>query len=1016
MNFAHLHVHSNYSFCRGANTIEQLCATAHQRGLSHIALTDTNGLYGLVWFLQSARRYNIQPIIGAHLQTPKTHGVVLAKNDNGYRFLCQTISYIHGQDEFNLQSHLVHNKHDIFLLTDDTDLLLALKHANRCDDVFAELIPHQRSESVLQFARRHDFPVVASNAVYMIDKSDYATHRILRAIDLNTTLERVPSHELSSPEACLHHENDMRTKFPQVPEALENSWAIAQQCMTHLDFKQHIFPSFTPTQGQDINAYLWNRVREGIKWRYGSSNDNIEKRLQYEMDIILEKQFAPYFLVVADIVQHAPRTCGRGSAAASLVSYALGITHVDPIKYNLFFERFLNKGRQDPPDIDVDFPWDERDDILNYIYHTYSPENVAMIANHNTFKVRSAVREIAKVYGMPDAEIGSITKKMTGYWQPSNIWHLTQSHPAYKTTEFKEPWPEIIRLAETIRGYPRHLSLHCGGVVIAPNGIQNYVPVQPAKKILKLTQIPDPRSSGLPKTVAPHKLRVVQWEKDQSEDMYLVKMDILGNRSLAVIRDALEAIHHNYGIHIDYSTWNPLHDHKTKELIRNGETIGVFYVESPAMRLLQKKTNTGDFEHLVIHSSIIRPAANIYINEYIRRLKGGKWQSLHPLLENLLGETFGIMVYQEDVSKVVMALADFTPAEADDLRKIISKKHKERQIQDYKTQFFAGAQSKHVSVEVCEKIWHMILSFSGYSFCKPHSASYALVSFKSAYLRAHYPAEFIAAVISNQGGYYSTFAYISEARRMGLRILPPDINGSENVYTGRDNQIRVGFMQLNHINRTVINQLLRERQKGAFVSLEDFLRRVVCDPADITILIKAGCFDCVEARKTRPQLLWEARAFQVHRKRPAENKTLSLFENEHPKDVPSPPEYDKNTILQYEIDTLGFLLSCHPLSLYKDRMINHNIVKAKDLKRYIKKQVKVIGWYISGKITSTKQQELMEFISFEDTTAIYETTFFPKTFSKFIHMLSKERPFVLQGIVDSHYGAVTLNVENVEYL
>ncbi len=1015
MKFTHLHVHSNYSFCRGANTIEQICAAARTKGFTPLALTDTNGLYGLGWFLQTARKYDLQPIIGAFLTTADTHCVVLVKNYIGYKFLCRAISKIHCQAEFNLKDYLVHHKQDVFILSNDTALLLALKQQNQLEDVFAELVPHEKPQSLLNFARQHDIPVVATNQVYCVSRQDFATHRMLRAIDLNTTLERVPSSELASPNGNLATAEEMAAMLPNAPEAVENSTKIARNCLTNLDFKHPIFPAYKSPNGQDVDAYLLEKVHEGILWRYGEMNADIQKRLDYEMEIILEKKFAPYFLVVAEIVKKAPRTCGRGSAAASLVSYALGITHVDPLKYNLFFERFLNKGRQDPPDIDVDFPWDERDEILNYIFETYRPENVAMIANHNSFKVRSAVREIAKVYGLPDAEIGAITKKMTGSWQPSDIWDLTQSHPIYKATEFPEPWPEIISLAEKIRGYPRHLSLHCGGVVIAPDGLQNYVPIQPAQKVLKLTGILDPESTGIPNATEPHELRVVQWEKDQSEDMYLVKMDILGNRSLAVIRDALAAVKANYDIDINYSTWHPLHDFKTNELIRNGDTIGVFYVESPAMRLLQKKTQKGDFRHLVIHSSIIRPAANVYINEYIRRLKGGKWQSLHPLLDNLLQETFGIMVYQEDVSKVVMALADFTPAEADDLRKIISKKHKERQIQDYKEQFYFGAGSKGVSQKTCDDIWNMILSFSGYSFCKPHSASYALVSFKSAYLRAHYPAEFIAAVISNQGGYYSTFAYISEARRMGLTILLPDINLSEQHYKGRKHKVRVGFMQLKGINKQVIKRLLNERESGQFTSLTDFQNRVECDPSDMAILIKSGCFDTIEPNKTRPQLLWQARLAPIGINY-SKNDTLSLFDQERPQCIPAPPEYDEHTIWQLEMDTLGFLLSRHPLTLYGDRLNEQNIVKAKDLKRYIKQRVKTVGWYIAGKITSTKNQDLMEFISFEDTTAIYETTFFPKTFAKFVHMLSRTRPFILESIVESHYGAITLSVEKVEYL
>ena len=1016
MKFVHLHTHSNYSFCRGANSIDRLCKAAKARGFTYLALTDTNGIYGLAWFLQTARAHGLRPLIGAFLKTGKHHAVVLAQNIEGYRFLCRTITKIHCDANLDLAQWLAFEKHDVVVLTDDTELLKVLVKNKMTHDVYVEIIPHQNREASLVFAGQVGLPVVASNAVYMLDKEDYLVHRMLRAIDLNTTLQRVPPNELESEQAVLRNAAEMQDLFPDRPEALQNTVKIAEQCYFDLDFGQYIFPVYTGPDGEDANSYLWQKAAKGLNWRYGEISGEIKKRLDYEMKIIIDKGFAPYFLIVSDIVSRAPRTCGRGSAAASLVSYALGITHVDPIKYDLFFERFLNPGRVEPPDIDVDFPWDERDDILDHIFKTYGDGNVAMIANHNSFKARSAVREIAKVYGLPDNEIGAVTKKMSDYWQPESIWKLTQTHPVYRDTDFPPPWSEIIALAERIRDFPRHLSIHCGGVVIAPDGIDRYVPCQPAKKALKLTGVLDKSSSGLPQKTKPEELRVVQWEKDQAEDMKLVKMDILGNRSLAVIRDALYAINKNYDIHIDYAQWNPLEDEKTQTLLRKGDAIGVFYVESPAMRLLQQKTGKGDFDHLVIHSSIIRPAANTFINEYIRRLKGEAYKPLHPLLEDLLKETFGIMVYQEDVSKVVMALADFSPVEADDLRKILSKKHKQKKIADYRNQFFRGARGKGVNREAAEKIWDMILSFSGYSFCKPHSASYALVSFKSAFLKAHYPAEFIAAVISNRGGYYSIFAYISEARRMGLQVLMPDINHSEIEYVGKDGKIRVGLMQLKGLEKKAMNAILSQRRKGGrYRSLTDLLQRVKLELSDLGILVKSGCLDALEPQKTRPQLLWQARLYFADRPK-ASSATMSLFEETTVNKAPQIENYDEETILQHEIQTLGFLLSRHPLSLYEKKIAKLSYVKGKDLHSCAGKKVRTIGWFITGKVTSTKNEDLMEFLSFEDTTAIYETTFFPKTFAKFVHILSRDRPYILEGRVDQQFGAVTLSVEKVEYL
>ncbi|HOT97246.1 MAG TPA: DNA polymerase III subunit alpha [bacterium] len=1016
MDYVPLHLHSHYSLCRGANTIPEICAAAVRLGFSHLALTDTNGLYGLGFFLDEARQQHLQPLVGAHLQSSGANAIVLAKNLHGYHTLCRLITAIHCEERARLDQLLGPPDPDIVILIPEVPLLQTLLAGGARENLYAELVPYAGREPLLRFARQHHIPVAASCAAWFLNDADYPVHRLLRAIDLNTTLERIPAAEAASPHARLLSPREMEVRFPDAPEALENTREIARQCTFDLDFGRFIFPAFTGPNGEEAQAWLREQVTAGARWRYGEITPAVAQRMDYELDLINTKGFAPYFLVVADAVHQAPRTCGRGSAASSLVSYCLGITHVDPIRYDLFFERFLNPGRSDPPDIDVDFPWDERDDILDYLFRTWGQSCVAMIANHNCFKARSAVREIAKVYGLPDAEIGAVTKKMTSYWQPGSIETMIHTHPVFRGTELQAPWPEILRLAERIRGFPRHLSVHCGGVVIAPDGLDRYVPLQPAKKILQRSDAAKAGDRGLPHDVS--RVMVVQWEKDQAEEMGLVKMDILGNRSLAVIRDARAAIRENYGLEIDFRRINPLEDPATQDLLARGDTIGVFYVESPAMRQLQRKTGKGDFEHLVIHSSIIRPAAAIYINEYVRRLNGGCWQPLHPRLESLLKETYGIMVYQEDVSKVAIALADFDASAADGLRKVIGKKHKQRQLAEYQERFYAGAARHGATPEVCDQIWAMILSFAEYSFCKPHSASFALVSFQSAWLRAHYPAEFIAAVISNQGGYYSTFAYISEARRMGLEILPPDINQSSAVYTGKGRQVRVGLMQLKSLTREGREALLAERaRRGPFESLADFLKRTAITPADAALLIKAGCFDGLEAGKSRPQLLWQLRQFSIRRSEKPQ-ATLSLFENEpfETAHLPQPPHYSARDVLRMEEEILGFLLSAHPLELYRARMACIRHVRGCDLEKYVGERVTTIGWLITAKLATTKNRELMEFLSFEDTTAIYETTFFPRAYEQFAHRMTAKRPFVLYGKVDEQFGAVSLIVEKVTFL
>ena len=489
----------------------------------------------------------------------------------------------------------------------------------------------------------------------------------------------------------------LEPQYPHIPHALTNTRRIARSCYTEWNFKETIFPAFRELSDRQAFILLKEKTYQGAIWRYGAIRPEVHTRIHDELAVIQSKGFAHSFLVVEEIVRQAPRTCGRGSAAASIVSYCLGITHVDPIRHNLFFERFLNVGRHDPPDIDIDFPWDERDRILDFVFAHYGADRVAMVANHNTLALRAAIREVAKVHGIPSDEISRIVPQLFRYLDFHQI-HDTISlskglRAICRSQRWADPWPEVLSLAVRVQGRFQRLGLHCGGVVIVPDEIRRYVPVQVAAK-------------GIP---------MIQWEKDQTEDAGLLKLDLLGNRSLAVIRDAIEAIARNTGYRLDYATWDPLSDVPTQSLIRRGDTIGCFYIESPATRLLLKKLWTGMprerrevadlFEYLVIVSSLVRPAANRYIREFVRRAHGHPYEPLHPQLEEVLKETHGIMVYQEDVTKVAMALAGFNIEDADQLRKVLTKKHKQRQLQDYKTQFFHETQARGVSPDHDEQTY-----------------------------------------------------------------------------------------------------------------------------------------------------------------------------------------------------------------------------------------------------------------------------------------------------------------------
>jgi len=993
--FVHLHVHSALSPNWGVHSPEALCARAAGLGFRSLALTDRNGVYGLPRFIEGAREAGISPIVGCEAVTKLHRAVLLARNVEGYANISRLLSDLHCRKGFDLVEGLAEFRHGVVVLSDDGRVLAGLKRMGH-DALFVELSPGHGLHRALALSRDLRLPPVASSRAVFLENQDVHLHKVLRAIGLNTKLSRLTPEDTACESDLLHLPGRMAEFFPHCPEALSNTEVVAELCRRDWDFSGTIFPAFRGMGDDTAFNELLRRSREGALWRYGCIDQKVEERLDKELAIIRDKGFAHYFLVVEEISKQSARTCGRGSAAASLVAYCLGITHVDPIKHNLFFERFLNEGRTDPPDIDIDFPWDERDDILDFAFARYGARRAAMVSNHVGFKGRSALREVAKVYGLPDFEIKEITERVSGFWKADQTAGAVAGHPLFKGGKLSHDWQEILSIAQRLNGQLRHLSLHCGGLVIVPDEIRKYVPVELSRK-------------GLP---------MIQWEKDQTEDAGLVKIDILGNRSLAVIRDAMAAVKEQTGEDIDYASWRPIEDERTQSLLRRGLTIGCFYLESPSIRLLLRKiwSSTAPpetfeldlFEILVQSSSIIRPASNSFIQEYVARLQGKTWQHLHPLLEPVLGETLGIAIYQEQITQIAMELAGFSADEGDQLRKVITKKHREKKLADFRAKFYAGALARGVSEPVVGAIWEQILSFAGYSFCKPHSASYALLSAKAAYMKANHPAQFIAAVISNQGGYYSAFAYTSEARRLGMTILPPDINGSNYQYLGREKTLRVGLMQLDGLTRETAERLIKERREnGSFSSFRDFLLRVSPPRSDGERLIKAGCFDALEGMEKRPALLWELLNFQ-------RQSAGLLFQEEVA--LPAPPPYDEQTVLRQEIESLGFLVSRHPLVPYKAHWQRHRPIKGSEIGKYSGQWVTMVGWWISTKTVEDKHGRAMEFIAFEDVTAIYDATFFPDVYARFCRKLSQRRPYLLKGVVDEEYGVATLRVKWVGFL
>jgi DNA-directed DNA polymerase III PolC len=1025
----HLHVHSHFSFLAGTLSIERIITHAVNKGYQALALTDTNNVSGIMEFYAACRKAGIKPIPGAEFRLQGIAAVALARSWKGYQEICSVLSRL---VEYAPPARILESNEDatedggalpetdgalsilatllveglsgeVVLLTSHVPLLDILAVDCRAT-LYVELIKadEARWPTLLEAASRLRRKVIATNDVYFGEAGGRRLHTALRAIAGNLTLGTLNQKALAPEENFFIGEEEFRDWFRRIPGALQAREDVIATVDVQFDTTSCKFASYPdiPDSGKSIR--LRALTEAGLRERYPHGSNEAVQRMNKELDIIARLGFTDYFLVAWDLIRYARFRgypyVGRGSGANSIVAYCLRITNVDPVALDLFFERFLNPERRSPPDFDIDFSWRDRDDVIAYALSKYGHDRTAMICTISTFNPRGALRESGKILGFSSSEIKEVTSMLPGYGSrydfrdPAGPFRrrfgplLSSPHGA--------TW---VRIATALLDFPNHYGIHSGGVILAPDALHRYTATQ----------------------IAPKGVRITQQDMFSMEDWRLEKLDILSIRGLGVFEDSMQEIKRRSGV------LPPIHDYaiacedaRTKEIMRKGETVGCFYVESPAMVQLLKKLRTDTFEMLTAASSIIRPgvAQSGMMQAFIERHHdASRIDPPHPAMADLLRSTYGVMVYQEDVIKVAHFIGKLSLGEADLLRRAMSGKMRSREaLRALRHTFFDGCAREGIEESVSREIWRQMESFAGYSFCKAHSASYAVLSFQEAWLKAHYPALFLCAVLNNQGGYYRPEVYIQEARRLGIAVLLPDVNTSEELHTcPNDRTIQLGFLHIKDCTAQSRAALLRERrERGRYTSFEDFLWRSAAGFEDTCILVRCGACDTF-AEKRAAMLVRAKLHFNRQRGR-GETEALRfeqpLFESE----LARLADYTPEQIAGIEMETFSYTVSTHILSHFREALVD--TVKSTELHLHIGSRVSVGGWMIAAKLSRTKKGERMMFINLDDAEGRIDVVLFPRCFDSYSHLLRSAGPFIIRGRVKQEYNVLNIIAESVALL
>ena len=1054
MNFTHLHVHTEYSLLDGSNKIKEYVDRVKALGMDSAAITDHGVMYGVIDFYRAARAAGINPILGCEVYVAPGsrfdreagsgddryyHLVLLAENNQGYSNLMKIVSkgFVEGfYYKPRVDLSLLEKYHEGIIalsacLAGEVARFLtrgmyedAKKAALRYQDIFGkgnfflELqdhgIPEQQNvnQQLLKMHRETGIELVATNDVHYTLAEDAQPHDVLLCLQTGKKLADEDRMRYEGGQYYVKSPEEMERLFPYAPEALENTHKIAQRCHVEIEFGVTKLPKFDVPEGYTSWEYLNELCFRGLEERYQPVTEELKERLNYELSTIRNMGYVDYFLIVWDFIKYARDHDimvgpGRGSAAGSLVAYTLGITQLDPIRYDLLFERFLNPERVSMPDIDVDFCFERRQEVIDYVRRKYGDDCVVQIVTFGTLAARGVIRDVGRVMDLPYAQVDTIAKMI-----PQEL-NITIDKALQMNPEFKKAYEEqkeihdLIDTAKRLEGLPRHTSMHAAGVVISQKDVSEYVPLSRA-------------SDGS---------IVTQFTMTTLEELGLLKMDFLGLRTLTVIQNAVHLIEQDAGVkldmqHIDYN------DKKVLDSLGTGRSDGVFQLESAGMKNFMKELKPQSLEDVIAGISLYRPGPMDFIPQYIRgknRPDTIKYDC--PQLESILKPTYGCIVYQEQVMQIVRNLAGYTLGRSDLVRRAMSKKkaavmEKERQnfVYGNEEEGVPGCIANGISEQTANKIYDDMIDFAKYAFNKSHAAAYAVVSYQTAFLKYYYPVEFMAALMTSVIEMPTKVAeYIQVCRQMNIKILPPDVNRGAYGFSVDNGAIRYGLSAIKSVGRPVINALVEEREvKGEYRSLKDFIERLTgtVNKRAIENFIKAGALDCLEGNRRQKMLVYSQIVDSIaQEKKNSFAGQMSLFDlvsDEEKKEyeirMPDVEEYDKEMILAFEKDVLGIYLSGHPLERYRNIMEKMISAKTTDFQpdeesgipKVYDGQKVIIGGMITEKtIKYTRNNKVMAFLTVEDLLGTVEIVVFPRDYEKWQSMLNEDARVFVQGRVNA---------------